>query len=617
MFHSVIAYWSIIFLYVLSTPQFWLTGLLPGLAIIAKSSTEEGKEPGTAARFLNRLAIIGCIPIFFWLYTYWASGIVFTSAYLSLKSSLLLYIACIFVGVIGSVASLRIFPRLIEQIKHKATAGSSLERNKRTDVREIGQFLPKAVDFDPLQFMDDKKGIFLGLDEQKKPFYISMGAGNNAPHIEVIGTTGAGKGVSFGVMASQFLSKGEAVFFCDPKNDEWAPHVLYATAQRLGVPFHFINLNAPNGPQFNMFHDCTKEEAFELFIGAFSLTEKGSSADFYGIADRRVASSAAAALSKGGTAATLYEEQGEAFSKEAEKFAGKLRELAATPSINAAAGGVDFGKIVEGGGVVYIVGSMRNDIIKTIQRMLLIRFIQLAERRDRMAGPLRPVCIILDEVKYHISRPALEGLGAARDKGVHLVLAHQSLGDLEDCPADINPKAVVDAVVENCRVKICYKVQSPTTAKWLAEMSGKVLVDDESRTVQRNLALAETMHDKRSIRQAERFYVDENMLQNLAPSTCIIFGQGLPTAITIKPMKTQKSREAIAIKEVAGGAIAQGADALELDLPTKATQSLTIEPEPAEVYPEPDFEPEALQEPPEPDFEEPQPEQKPGLLDLD
>lgn len=612
MFYVVISYWAIFALYLLSIPNIYLAGLLPGLAIIASNNTEEGKEPGVMARALYRLSVLGFIPLFCWVFSFAVSAVLLTESHLVRKSYLTLYLVCIGLSAAGSVAALRFFPRVLEQLKHKATAGSALERNKRTDVREIGQFLPKAVDFDPLQFMDEKQGIFLGLDEQKKPVYISMGGANNAPHVQVIGTTGAGKGVSFGVMASQFLARGEAVFFCDPKNDEWAPHVLYATAQRLGVPFHFINLNAPNGPQFNMFEGCTKEEAFELFIGAFSLTEKGSSADFYGIADRRVAASAAAALAKGGTAASLYDDQGEVFGKEAEKFAGKLRELAATPSINASAGGVDFAKIVEGGGIVYIVGSMRNDIIKTVQRMLLIRFIQLAERRDRMAGPLRPVCIILDEVKYHISRPALEGLGAARDKGVHLVLAHQSLGDLEDCPADINPKAVVDAVVENCRIKICYKVQSPTTAKWLAEMSGKVLVDDESRTVQKNLALAETMQDKRSVRQAERFYIDENMLQNLAPSTCIMYGQGLPKALTIKPMKTQKQREAVTVKEVSGGAIAQGADALALDAP-EAPQSLPVAPEVIETYPEPTPDFEELT----PDYDDPVEQPQRGPLDLD
>jgi type IV secretory pathway TraG/TraD family ATPase VirD4 len=251
----------------------------------------------------------------------------------------------------------------------------------------------------------------------------------------------------------------------------------------------------------------------------------------------------------------------------AEKFFGKLREMAETPSINAKSGGVSFAQVIEEGGCVYIVGSMRNDIVKTAQRILLVRLIQLAERRDRMAGELRKICIVLDEVKYHLSRPALEGLGAARDKGVHLVLAHQSLGDLKDCSKDLNPDAVVDAVVENCRVKVCYKVQSPDTAKWLATMSGTIQVDDESRNVKKNMAQAETIEAGRSIRQADRYFIDENMLLNLPPSVAVLYGSGLPTFVSIQPLKVTKSMEAVRVIECEGGAIQSTASKL-VDLPS-------------------------------------------------
>jgi type IV secretory pathway TraG/TraD family ATPase VirD4 len=141
----------------------------------------------------------------------------------------------------------------------------------------------------------------------------------------------------------------------------------------------------------------------------------------------------------------------------------------------------------------------------------------------------------------------LEGLGAARDKGVHLVLAHQSLGDLKDCTKDLNPEAVVDAVVENCRIKICYAVQSPDTAAWLAEMSGTILVDDESRTVHRNITHAETVSNERTIRQAERFLIDANMLRNLHPQTSAIYGVGLPQFVSIQPIKAEKDPRAIQV----------------------------------------------------------------------
>lgn len=62
---------------------------------------------------------------------------------------------------------------------------------------------------------------------------------------------------------------------------------------------------------------------------------------------------------------------------------------------------------------------MRNSKIITAQRMLLVRLYQLAERRDRVTDVPRPIAVYLSELKYHLSVPALEGLGAARDKGVH------------------------------------------------------------------------------------------------------------------------------------------------------------------------------------------------------
>ncbi|MDP1871711.1 MAG: TraM recognition domain-containing protein [Gallionella sp.] len=385
--------------------------------------------------------------------------------------------------------------------------------------------------------------------------------------MQVIGTTGAGKGVSIGLMASQFLELGEAVFFCDPKNDEWAPHVLYAAAQRLNKKYFYIDLNRPNGPQFNIFSGASDIEIFALFQAGFGLVEKGDASDFYAPADRAAAEHVGELIAdKKLTLAEAYEAMEHVWSDpnhEGRKFYNKMRELAKVPSINAKSG-VDLAEIVNSGGCVYIVGSMDNDIIKTAQRIILVRILQLAKSRDRLAGELRKICIILDEVKYHLSRPALEGLGAARDKGVHLVLAHQSLGDLKDCNKDLNPDAVVDAVVENCRVKLCYRVQSPVTAEWLASMSGKVQVDDESRTINKNVALSETVDNKRTIRQTETYFVDENMLLNLPPQVAVLYGSGLPKFVSIQPLKVSKSQDAIKIHAVSGTILQTAAQSISI-----------------------------------------------------
>ncbi|CAH1559354.1 hypothetical protein THF1C08_1040005 [Vibrio jasicida] len=173
--------------------------------------------------------------------------------------------------------------------------------------------------------------------------------------------------------------------------------------------------------------------------------------------------------------------------------------------------------------------------------MILIRLFQLAEMRDRVAGKPRPIAIFLDELKYHISKPAMEGLGAARDKGVHMLLAHQSVADLKDCPADLNGDAVVGAVVENTKFKLVYRLQDPDTAEWVSKMSGTILVDDETRYVESSKTLNEVVDDKRNIRMAERQYVDTNMLLNLPDFVSYIFTTNdVPKPSLIAPIKVQK-----------------------------------------------------------------------------
>lgn len=545
--------------------MFWI-GLLAGFVLLAIDAEEDSKARPIFA-VLGAVAALPLAAFFVIPYLARAAEIDYSPS----KMSLFAWAVWVGSSYAAAVWWLRVGVRKFEVLTHKVTAKTSLERNKKTDVRDMKKHIPEhALAFDPLKFMDKSKGVFLGLDENKAPTYIEFGGGTSAPHVQVIGTTGAGKGVSLGVMASQFLERGEAVFFCDPKNDEWAPSVMFDAANRTGKPYHYINLNRPNGAQFNLFEGATVDEAFELFQAGFGLTEKGDASDFYGIADRREAGITAKLMADEGlTIAEAYAARQDVTNDPdsgAEKFFGKLREMAETPSINAKSGGVSLSQVIQDGGCVYIVGSMRNDIVKTAQRILLVRLIQLAESRDRMAGELRKICIVLDEVKYHLSRPALEGLGAARDKGVHLVLAHQSLGDLKDCTKDLNPDAVVDAVVENCRVKVCYKVQSPDTATWLATMSGTIQVDDESRNVKKNLAQAETIEAGRSIRQQERYFIDENMLLNLPPSVSVLYGSGLPKFVSIQPLKVTKSLNAVRIIECTGGLVKTVADQIS-DMP--------------------------------------------------
>ncbi len=81
---------------------------------------------------------------------------------------------------------------------------------------------------------------------------------------------------------------------------------------------------------------------------------------------------------------------------------------------------------------------------------------------------------------------------------------------------------------------------NPETAEWLAAMSGQILVDDETRRVEKNLGQADIVSGERSIRQADRYLVDVNMLLNLPRSSAVVLGDGLAKFVSIRPIKTER-----------------------------------------------------------------------------
>ncbi len=411
----------------------------------------------------------------------------------------------------------------IDTLKHRLIKKSQLERNTRTDVRKVKEMLPDSVEYDPLEYIDLQRGVFIGLDHSGLPRYIPVSE-FQSQHADIIGTTGSGKGISATVLLYQAILLNEAVFVEDPKNDEWAPHVLKQACEQAGKPFYLVDLNSRN-VQFNLLADITPEQLEELFSAGFSLSKKGEGADFYRIADRRAARNTAATYLPGMTLRALFDSEFvQSLRESTPAFYGELEEMALVNAINAR-DGVSLRQLFESGGCCYIVGSMRNQKIISAQRMILIRLIQLAETRDRIGSIPRPVAIFLDELKYHLSRPALEGLGAARDKRVHIFMAHQSIRDFYDCPADLDGDAVAGSVIENCKFMLVYRLRDPDTADWVARMSGSILVDDEMRRVTTDISLTEKVETDRTIRQAERYYVDSNMLLNLPPFVGFVFTQ--------------------------------------------------------------------------------------------
>lgn len=439
----------------------------------------------------------------------------------------------------------RLYVPFTEKFLSLFTKKAGTERDHLTDVREVAKEAEKkqsAPSFDPEIYFDGAKEdeIFIGISENGEPIYA-----DSNQNLEIVGTTGCGKGRMGGVVCYQYAKKRETVINIDPKGDEFSAHVLYKAAKDAGIPFKHIDLGSDKR-QLNIFKGCTQDQFEELLLAGFELLDKGGDSDFYKIGDRRVCYELSRLFKDGDTAEKLYREHKKLISK-AEAFEGKFFELACMKSINAE-NGISLEEAFVNPKILNFKGSTRNPKIIKLQKMLLVRCIQLAESRDRIKGKPLQIRVILDELKYHLSRTALEALGTARDKGLSIVMMHQSLGDLRDCPSDLKPESVVDAIFENAPLKVVYRVQSPETAEFFARKSGNILVDVETRQVDKTLGLAQKVKERR-ISQEQSYLYDENEILYLPKGVGVVFGQGLPQKVSIAPIQVTKSYEAITVQD--------------------------------------------------------------------
>lgn len=420
------------------------------------------------------------------------------------------------------------------------------QRDSRTDIRNICDSLPSALAqaYDPRNFFDDKKGIFIGLNEDRRPLYVESTQWRKS-HVQIIGTTGCGKGVSAGVLLYQSVQQGEAVIVVDPKNDEFLPRVMQQAARQNSVPFVFLDMQASLAA-WNPFQGKCEYEIEELITAGFGMSELGTDADFYRLEDRRVARRFAAFCTNNpGSLRQIFDDfysQNPDLINVAKKMYADMEELATTPFAQAEKG-VDLPALMKEGAVIYVRCSMRNSRILKLQKIFLLSCMQYIEVRDRQSA--RHVAIFLDEFKYLLSRPALEALGAIRDKQAHVMVAHQSLGDLQDCRGDLTPESVIGGVVENCAIKLAYQTRDPDTAAWLSRLSGTMLVDDETRAVEMNLGLTEVQSSQRLLRQAERPLVDVNQLLSLPQRCAVMYGVGPAKFVFTSPIPIDRGASPI------------------------------------------------------------------------
>lgn len=355
------------------------------------------------------------------------------------------------------------------------------------DVKKIVKRFSRLDGFNPIPHFDIAKGCFIGLDLNKKPIYVDWKKIKET-HCEVLGGSGTGKGVMMTQIAVQSAMAGECVIWFDPKNDSFSPKILSAFAKRLGKDFNIINLNPEQPPQFNLLADAKAHEIEELLVAGFDLAGKGTDGDFHRGKDEDAAilASKIAIEKNANSIPALFRECAlvEGITNQ-ENFWRKLSKLSDLEVINTAEG-INLKDAILKKSIIYIIGSTDNLRVIALQKMLLVRVMQIIKGQDR-ALPLYPICGVLDEFKHILSPAALTGLGVIRDFKVHFLLAHQSLGDLDSCPGITRAQAE-GAVLDNTAIKIIYRIGDSNYAEKLSKSSGKrpVFVENSNKNLDDN-----------------------------------------------------------------------------------------------------------------------------------
>lgn len=365
---------------------------------------------------------------------------------------------------------------------------------------------------------------------------------------------GSGKGVLSTVALVQCTQTYHDInIIFDPKNDEWAYHVFYAYS--LPENFFYLDLNRGQPPQVNLFKDASSDEINELLVASFGLGEKGTDADFYKTGDRKVCRSLSQYFQSGATMRQLLTkafdpEFRQSFDGKGENFFNLLEELGQLDSIGAE-NGIDLKSLIEDRQniTLFITGSLRDEVVVKAQKMLFLRIVQILEKRDRSKN-VTHVNIMLDELKYLISKSALEAMGTLRDKKANIIFTHQSRGDLEVSTKEIDGQTARKVIEDSAGLRWIYRTDNFESAKWASDFTAGGLVDVERRNLSVNQSNVEMAGKEATIFKQKANYIDISVIQNL-PSRCgLIVGDGQSARLAYSsPIRVEKIEKCVTIAE--------------------------------------------------------------------
>jgi hypothetical protein len=417
---------------------------------------------------------------------------------------------------------------------------SSQRTGEMTDVRHLhfGEPVPvnALTDFST-EHARQQQAVFLGKDELGQPVLVPREAWRKT-NIQILGLPGSGKSV----MATNALIRcvrdfGDAVVYFDPKGDAWAPHVFRAHCP----DFTLLDLRPGKPAQLNLFRGLDQYALKNLLVAGFNLAETGDVADHYRISEQKAAKLIADQFPQGANIqqvlAAAYALP-EALKKDVKGLITKLENVADL-SVLQTDSGIDVAGIINGGGCLYVIGSMDDEAVIRVQKMLFARCAQIIIARDEFrAWP--HVSVMLDEIKYLLSKYVLNALGTLRSRDCNLLLAHQSLGDFGQCGQDLPADFVKTTVLDNTPIRWFYRAASQESAQWAAGQTGEIQVDVERRRASREAGNVEHISGDSFIQKEARPLFDVNTLQHLPDGFAVMTGLGVARLAFSSPLRVER-----------------------------------------------------------------------------
>lgn len=530
---------SIVSMYVMENIWYFVfAGLLSyNLPLVFKLKQESGYLIRAGIMVLMSMAIV---PIAMLLPTDFKMG-----------SKLLVWGACFVGGIVFASYGARILKARFSLLLSRFTVKSSVRRGSKTDIRYMDKELPVIAEYNPLKYINLKKGVFVGLDESVKPIYLKDPDDWYKRHFLIVGASRSGKGVAMQSLGIQSLMLGETIVFLDPKGDKYLPHIFKYQCDELGVNYSYIDLTQDIG-QINLIADFTARDLKNCLVEAFSLREMGSESDVYRKNEQEFLENFAAfaceqnnnsnsvtsgdrirtgKLSKS-LASICQDYEIDRYADKFKSSVSDLNKLNKVVAINAA-NGKSLAQLLDGGGCVYIVGDLLDETIKKIQRFIFCRIVQLARAyANEVNSKEKNITVFADELVAHISRFVAESYTVSLGWNLKIVSAVQDLKLLRGAPADLDPEFLKGAVFGNSQNKLFYRADDIDTADFLSDMTGRIQIEEEQKLVTRNSLNSEQLDRQTRLIQSERNYFDRNMILNLKQFEAV-FCASLPYRKTI------------------------------------------------------------------------------------